>query len=94
MKCSITGCRNVGEWRYGVCLCFECYDFTEQIYNEKYNPMNHFIDQSRAFAYNMIFITPSKKMIDNRLAILRKQRNEMISTIIKMKNDYELTDDD
>lgn len=85
MKCSITGCRNVGEWRYGVCLCFECYDFTEQIYNEKYNPMNHFIDQSRAFAYNMIFITPSKKMIDKRIAEMNS-----IPTVVES----ELMDDD
>jgi len=96
MKCSITGCRNVGEWRFGRVLCEECFDTIAilHILYEQSLKRYEYLDAMRKLSWDLVFITPSKKMIDNRLAILRKQRNEMISTIIKMKNDYELTDDD
>lgn len=94
MKCIITGCRNVGEWRFGRVLCEECFDTIAILHILYEQSPERYLDAMRKLSWDLVFITPSKKMIDNRLAILRKQRNEMISTIIKMKNDYELTDDD
>ncbi len=87
MKCIITGCRNVGEWRFGRVLCEECFDTIAilHILYEQSLKRYEYLDAMRKLSWDLVFITPSKKMIDKRIAEMNS-----IPTVVES----ELTDDD